>query len=337
MVLCLGIEGSANKVGVGIVRDDGEVLSNPRRTYITPAGHGFLPRQTASHHQANILQLVQQALTEAAVEPQQIACIAYTKGPGMGGPLVSCAVVARMLAQLWKVPIVGVNHCVGHIEMGRIVTGAQDPVVLYVSGGNTQVIAYSNQRYHIFGETIDMAVGNCLDKFARVLQLSNDPSPGYNIEQLAKQGSKFIDLPYIVKGMDVSFSGLLSFIEDCASKLLATKEATAADLCFSLQETIFAMLVEVTERAMAHVGCCDVLIVGGVGCNLRLQEMMNIMTKERGGKMYATDDRYCIDNGAMIAWPGLLAFKEGDVTALEDTFCTQRFRTDDVLVKWREA
>jgi tRNA A37 threonylcarbamoyltransferase TsaD len=201
---------------------------------------------------------VQQALSEAALTPESIDCIAYTKvrhrtrpgyddaaftgldvshvwlcivllmacrastapgckmqGPGMGGPLVTCAVVARMLSQLWQVPIAAVNHCVGHIEMGRIVTGAQDPVVLYVSGGNTQVgdvpssavrithaavacsfvavvlhpqvIAYSNRRYQIFGETIDMAVGNCLDRFARVLNLSNDPSPGYNIEQLAKQ------------------------------------------------------------------------------------------------------------------------------------------------------
>jgi N6-L-threonylcarbamoyladenine synthase len=71
--------------------------------------------------------------------------------------------------------------------MGRVVTGAESPVVLYVSGSNTQVIAYSNQRYRIFGETIDIAVGNCLDRFARILNLSNDPSPGYNIEQLAKQ------------------------------------------------------------------------------------------------------------------------------------------------------
>jgi len=154
----------------------------------------------------------------------------------MGGPLLSCAVVARMLSLMWKVPIVGVNHCVGHIEMGRVVTGAQDPVVLYVSGGNTQVIAYADKRYRIFGETIDIAVGNCLDKFARVLHLSNDPSPGYNIEQLAKQGSKFVELPYVVKGMDVSFSGLLSFVSDAASKMIKKGEATPADLCFSLQE-----------------------------------------------------------------------------------------------------
>jgi N6-L-threonylcarbamoyladenine synthase len=254
----------------------------------------------------------------------------------MGGPLVTCAVVARMLSQLWRVPMIGVNHCVGHIEMGRLVTGARNPVVLYVSGGNTQVIAYADKRYRIFGETVDIAVGNCLDRFARVLNLPNDPAPGYNIEQLAKKGSKLIDIPYVVKGMDVSFSGILSFIETAAKEMLESNQATPADLCFSLQETIFAMLVEITERAMAHVGAPDVLIVGGVGCNVRLQEMMGVMVSERGGTCYSTDDRYCIDNGAMIAWPGLLALNCGQRTALEDSTCTQRYRTDEPLVEWRD-
>ena len=83
-----------------------------------------------------------------------------------------------------------------------------------------QVIAYADQRYTIFGETVDIAVGNCLDRFARVLGLSNDPAPGYNIEQLAKQGKKLVDIPYVVKGMDVSFSGLLSFIETAAKTMI---------------------------------------------------------------------------------------------------------------------
>lgn len=89
----------------------------------------------------------------------------------MGAPLVSVAVVARTVAQLWNKPIIGVNHCIGHIEMGRLITGADNPTVLYVSGGNTQVISYLQKRYRIFGETIDIAVGNCLDRFARVLKV----------------------------------------------------------------------------------------------------------------------------------------------------------------------
>ncbi|CAI9274437.1 unnamed protein product [Lactuca saligna] len=270
-MIALGFEGSANKIGVGVVTLDGTILSNPRHTYITPPGQGFLPRETAQHHFQHILPLIKEALETAQITLKDIDCLCYTKGPGMGAPLQVSAIVVRVLSQLWKIPIVGVNHCVAHIEMGRIVTGADDPVVLYVSGGNTQVIAYSEGRYRIFGETIDIAIGNCLDRFARVLMLSNDPSPGYNIEQLAKKGEKFIDLPYVVKGMDVSFSGILSYIEATAEEKLKNNDCTPADLCYSLQETLFAMLVEITERAMAHCDKKDVLIVGGVGCNERLK------------------------------------------------------------------
>ncbi|KAH7299881.1 hypothetical protein KP509_24G034700 [Ceratopteris richardii] len=136
--------------------------------------------------------------------------------------------------------------------------------------------------------------------------------------------------------MDVSFSGILSFIEAVAVQQLETNEFTDADLCFSLQETVFAMLVEITERAMAHCDKKDVLVVGGVGCNIRLQDMMRIMCSERGGNLYATDDRYCVDNGAMIAYTGLLAFANGVTTPLEEATFTQRFRTDDVHAVWRE-
>ena len=284
------------------------------------------------------------SMEEAGVAPEDLTCLAYTKGPGMGGPLVATAVAARALALLWRKPLVPVNHCVGHIEMGRVVTGAQNPVVLYVSGGNTQVIAYCDQRYRIFGETIDIAVGNCLDRFARAVGLSNDPSPGYNIELEARKAAgagRLIDFPYVVKGMDVSFSGLLSFAEGAAREMLAEGTATREELCYSLQETIFAMLVEVTERAMAHCGAPDVLIVGGVGCNLRLQEMMGEMAKERGGHLYATDARYCIDNGAMIAYAGLCQLQGNarcgeEIPPISETTVTQRFRTDDVLVTWRD-
>ena len=208
---------------------------------------------------------------------------------------------------------------------------------MYVSGGNTQVIAYSCKRYRIFGETIDIAVGNCLDRFARIIKLSNDPSPGYNIEQMAKRGSKYIPLPYSVKGMDVSFSGILHAIEKKAkSRSKSNDEITDEDLCFSLQETIFAMLVETTERAMAHCGSEEVLIVGGLVCNERLQEMMGIMCEERGAKLFATDERFCIDNGVMIAHAGYEMFRSGTRMKWDEATITQRYRTDEVEVTWRD-
>lgn len=267
---------------------------------------------------------------------KDVDAIAFTKGPGMAPPLLCVAMVARLLSQMWNIPLIGVNHCIGHIEMGRAVTGAKNPTVLYVSGGNTQVIAYLEKRYRIFGETIDIAVGNCLDRFARILMLSNDPSPGYNIEQMAKKGEKLLQLPYTVKGMDVSFSGILSYLEERAAALLNSGDYTKEDLCFSLQETVFAMLVETTERAMAHSRSNEVLICGGVGCNERLQSMMKTMCEERNALLYATDERFCIDNGAMIAQAGYLMFKSGITTPLRDSWVTQRYRTDDVLIKWRD-
>ncbi|XP_056634184.1 tRNA N6-adenosine threonylcarbamoyltransferase [Diorhabda sublineata] len=334
MVLAVGFEGSANKLAIGVVKD-GNILANCRRTFITPPGEGFLPKETAQHHRNFILVVLKEALEESKVKIEDVDLICYTKGPGMGAPLAVVAVVARTIAQLWNKPLLGVNHCIGHIEMGRLITGAKNPTVLYVSGGNTQIIAYARKRYRIFGETIDIAVGNCLDRFARVLKISNDPSPGYNIEQLAKKGSKFVQLPYCVKGMDVSFSGILSFMEE-KTKSLLQEGYTPEDLCFSLQETIFAMLVETTERALAHCNSKEVLIVGGVGCNLRLQEMMDIMCKERGAQLFATDERFCIDNGVMIAHAGAEMHAAGVRMKWKDAFITQRYRTDEVETVWRE-
>lgn len=371
MPYSLGLEGSANKLGVGVIehpatttpsphdsahsddetsntfrevdRKPVRILSNLRHTFNSPPGTGFLPKDTAAHHRKWVVRLIKQAIKQAGIKIEEIDCICFTQGPGMGAPLSAIAIAARMLSQLWDKPLVGVNHCVGHVEMGRSITGADNPVVLYVSGGNTQVIAYSAQRYRIFGEALDIAVGNCLDRFARVLEISNDPAPGYNIEQLAKKGSVLLDLPYAVKGMDVSFSGILARVEEMAGKLGSefkdpeTGEViTREDLCFTLQETVYAMLVEITERAMAHVGSSQVLIVGGVGCNLRLQEMMGLMASERGGSVFATDERFCIDNGIMIAHAGLLAYEMGYRTNLEESMCTQRFRTDEVLINWRD-
>ena len=276
------------------------------------------------------MSVIKDAITKAGILLQDLDCICYTKGPGMGAPLQSVALVARILSALYQKPIVPVNHCVGRtsparcllaladshpdIEMGREITGAHNPVVLYVSGGNTQVIAYSRQCYRIFGETLDIAVGNCLDRFARVINLPNEPAPGYNIEQLAKQGRRLLPLPYTTKGMDVSLSGILTSVETLTLDKRFRRDGkprgdddtdyfTPADLCFTLQETVFAMLVETTERAMAHIGSKEVLIVGGVGSNERLQEMMGTMAKERGGSVFATDERYvlCLLSGKMLS------------------------------------
>lgn len=328
-MIVIGFEGSANKLGIGIVNKD-KILANVRRTYVPAYGEGFIPMKAAEHHRENILSLLQEALEEAGISLEDADAFAYTRGPGMHLSLIVVVTVVRVLAILYNKPIVPVNHCIGHIEMGRLITGAKNPVILYVSGGNTQIIAYSDHRYKIFGETLDVAVGNCLDKLARLLQLDNYPSPGYSVEKLAEQSTTYIDLPYTIKGMDMSFSGILSFIK----KLVG--QHPKEDICYSAQETIFSILVEGTERCLSFVGSNEVMIVGGVGCNRRLQNMMGAMLKERGGELYATDERFCIDNGVMIAYTGYLMSKYKLYTPLKACDVTQRFRTDSVDVVWRE-
>ncbi|ELQ76050.1 putative metalloprotease with chaperone activity (RNAse H/HSP70 fold) [Trachipleistophora hominis] len=330
-MLILGIESSANKLGIGLIQDD-KILFNKRVTHVTQAGTGFIPSETALHHVRHILPLLSKCIVDTGIKLSDLDLIAYTKGPGMASPLQVGAIVARTLALYLNKPIIPVNHCVAHIEMGIKITKAKNPIILYASGGNTQVIAFSG-KYKIFGETLDIAVGNCLDRFARLAKISNDPSPGRNIELLAKKSQKYLYLPYTVKGMDMSMTGIISFI---ASKYNLDKKETVQALCYSLQETIFSALVEVTERAMALTNSYEIMIVGGVGCNERLQAMMETMAKERGATLYAMDDSYCVDNGAMIAHTGMLMHQSNQSFTLEQCDVVQRFRTDTVSVTWRE-
>jgi hypothetical protein len=117
-MIAIGLEGSANKIGVGVISHPapGEppiILANLRHTYVSPPGTGFLPKDTAVHHRAWVVRLIKQAVQQAGVKIEDIDCICYTKGPGMGAPLQSVALAARTISLLWGKPMVGVNHCVG--------------------------------------------------------------------------------------------------------------------------------------------------------------------------------------------------------------------------------
>lgn len=180
----LGLEGSANKIGIGLFDGD-SIVYNERRTYTGAIGEGFMPKEVAKHHRDNVCDLLSDAFNNYKLSSLTAVC--YTRGPGMAPSLISVAIAARLISLLSKKPLVPVNHCIAHIEMGRFETGSSNPVILYVSGGNTQVIGFCNGKYRILGETIDIALGNCLDRAARLLKIDNYPSPGYNIEQEAKR------------------------------------------------------------------------------------------------------------------------------------------------------
>ena len=326
-MITLGIEGTAHTLGVGIVDSERKVLANVLDMYRPPEG-GLHPREAANHHADVVSPLILKALEEANVSMKEVDVISFSKGPGLGPCLRVAATAARSLSLLLNKPIIGVNHCVAHVEIGRATTGCTDPALLYASGGNTQVIAFANGKYRIFGETLDVGIGNMLDKLGRELGLGYYAGP--TIEKLAKEGDKLLELPYSVKGMDISFSGIMT-----AALSLKKKGYRLEDIAFSIQETCFAMLAEVTERAMAHVGKDEVLLGGGVAQNMRLREMIGEMAKERGAEMFVPDRRLCMDNGAMIAWLGNLMYSSGVRMSIEDTTVEQRFRTDEVEVIWR--
>jgi N6-L-threonylcarbamoyladenine synthase len=246
----------------------------------------------------------------------------------MGHCLRIGAALARSLSLQLKKPLMGVNHCIAHLEIGRL-EGAKNPILLYASGANTQVIAYDGGKYRVFGETLDIGVGNLLDSVGRTLELGFPAGP--TIEKLAKKGKKYVKLPYVVKGMDVSFGGIQTNLKH----KIDSGEYFREDLCYSLQETIFAMLIEVSERAMAHCEKKELILGGGVACNSRLKEMANIMCKDRKAKCFIPENQYLVDNAAMIALTGLLMFKAGNKTHIEESGIRPYERTDDVLVNWR--
>jgi len=360
---------------------DGKILANKKHTYTTEKG-GIIPIDAAKHHEIHKHELYFEALTEANIDEKQIDAIAFSQGPGLSPCLLEGLKFAKELSKKLNIPLVPVNHCVAHLEIGKL-TGAKNPVLLYASGANTQIIAYASGKYRIFGETLDLGVGNFIDTFARYAGIGFPGGPV--IQKLAStKNAKYIELPYTVKGMDVAFSGILTnlkqkldkikqysnhsptinsesnlsdfslnnisqrknlakpILEQTNNRVKRDKSSepnyTLEDLCFSLQETVFAMLVEIAERAMAHTGKKELLIGGGVGCNTRLQEMCKIMCKERGAKFFTVPNSLLVDNGAMIAYLGEIEFKSGikfEGKKAQELDILPRERTDDVNVSWK--
>ena len=325
-MIALGIESTAHTFGVGIVSKK-KVLVNLREAYTTEKG-GIVPVEAAEHHKKIAMKLVKEAIELYERENKgKIDLVVYSRGPGIGPCLHVGKNTAKEVGESLNVPVIGINHCVAHLSVGSLVTDTKDPVLLYASGANTQVIAYEGSKYRVFGETLDQGIGNFIDAFARHIGLGFPGGP--KIEALAKKSKNYIELPYSVKGMDISLSGMLTNLKNKHN----SNDFSAEDLAYSLQETAFAMLVEVAERAMAHCGKKELLIGGGVGCNSRLQEMCAIMCKERGAKFYAPPKGLLVDNGAMIAYQGILEHEAGRTESRVEIRPYER--TDDILVDWK--
>ncbi len=321
--MIVGIESTAHTFGVGVVHKK-KILANVRDMY-KPLHGGIVPMDGAKHHRDIGEHIFRQALERASIQEKDIDAIAFSNAPGLAPCLHAGMDFVKEKARKLDLKIVPVNHCIAHLEIGRSV-GAKDPILLYTSGANTQIIAFAAGKYRVFGETLDLGVGNFIDTFARHAGI---PFPGGpEIEKLALKGSYF-ELPYVIKGMDISLSGLLTKL-----KQLYDRGTRIEDLAYSLQETVFAMLVEAAERALAHTEKRELVLGGGVACNARLQEMCRIMCKERGAKFFCPAKDLLVDNGAMIAYTGELMAKHASIP-FEKLDIKPRERTDDVRVSWR--
>ena len=315
-MIILGVETTAHTFGVGLITSDGKILANVKDSY-TSKDVGMIPDQIALHHQQVAEKVLSEALQSAKVAWKDILFISYSAGPGLDPVLWAGYKIVKKWAKKFNKKLIGVNHCAAHLSIGKTWNTLQDPIYLYVSGVNTQVIVQEGGKYRVMGETLDIGLGNMLDKFGRVVGLGFPAGPA--IEKLARKG-KYIELPYVVKGMDVSFSGILTKVEQ-----LFAKGTPIEDLCFSVQEVCFAMCAEVAERALAHADKKELLLVGGVGANTRFCEMLTIMCAARETKFYQVPMDLAGDQGAMIAWEGFLRKDQsGDITV------KPHWRTDEI-------
>ncbi|HSB50138.1 MAG TPA: KEOPS complex N(6)-L-threonylcarbamoyladenine synthase Kae1 [Nitrosopumilaceae archaeon] len=327
-MLCLGIESTAHTFSCAVLEKKGKkgkILSDVRKIYHPPEGEGIHPREASRHHVENSAQVLSDCLQNAKVNISDLDMVAYAAGPGLGPCLRVGAVVARSLSSYYQIPIYPVNHAIGHIELGKLLTGSKNPLVLLVSGGHTMLLAFMMEKWRVFGETLDITLGQLLDQFGRSIGFA---SPcGKQIEELANKSSTYISLPYAVKGNDVSFSGLLS-----ATKSIRSKGIEHA--CFSLQETAFAMIAETVERALAFTKKKELLIVGGVAANQRLSKMLQSVCKRHNCKFFASPPEYSGDCGSQIAWTGLLESSVKHGANLDETFVKQSWRLDTVNVDY---
>ncbi|MDE1870753.1 MAG: tRNA (adenosine(37)-N6)-threonylcarbamoyltransferase complex transferase subunit TsaD [Candidatus Micrarchaeota archaeon] len=318
----LGIESSAHTLGIGIV-ENGKVIANERLMY-NITDKGIIPARVADFHAGNVKKALTRALNSADLRMGDIDAVGYTKGPGLGACLEVAQVAAKSLSGRYKVPIFPVNHAVAHIEIVKSVSGMKDPLAVYVSGGNSQILGISEEpyrHYHIYGETFDIGIGNMLDTFARAAKLN--PAWGSTVAKSAL-GGKYIQMPYTVKGMDFTFTGLLT------NAIGLLERNGLKDVSYSLQETAFSMLCEATERAMLLTRKRELALCGGVAQSDRLKEMLKAVSKSHGVLFGVAPNEFNADNGAMIAIVAERMLEMGIKVRKSECTVSQKYRIDKI-------
>lgn len=330
-MLVLGIESTAHTFGVGIATDRPPyILANEKDTFIPKEG-GMKPSDLLRHHAEVSSTVLKRALEKAKLSIKEIDYIAVALGPGIGPALRVGATLARALALKFNKKLIPINHGIAHIEIGYLLTQARDPLILYLSGGNTIITTFYKGKFRTFGETLDIALGNMMDVFVREVKLAPPyvVNGKHMIDICADKGSKLLDLPYVVKGQDISYSGLLT-----AALRLVGKEKLE-DICYTVREIAFDMLLEATERALALTLKKELLVVGGVAASVSLRKKLEELGKEWNIEIKIVPPEFAGDNGAMIAYTGVLAASKNVFIDIDKSYVRPRWRVDEVEIPWR--
>jgi len=316
----LGLETSCDETGLALYDTEqgllGQVLYSQVKLHAEYGG--VVPELASRDHVRKLIPLLENLLEQTQTSKQQIDAIAYTRGPGLMGALMTGALFGRSLAYALNVPAIGVHHMEGHLLAPLLsATPPEFPfVALLVSGGHSQLMAaHGIGQYELLGESIDDAAGEAFDKVAKMLNL---PYPGGpNVAKLALSGNPTafdFPRPLLHKGLDFSFSGLKTAVKVQYEKV--HDQGREADLAASFQEAIVDVLVKKSIKALKHTGMKRLVIAGGVSANQALRQRLESELAKIKATVYYAEPALCTDNGAMIAFAGWQRLKAGQSEGL---------------------
>jgi N6-L-threonylcarbamoyladenine synthase len=322
LVRVLGIETSCDETGVAIYDEAGGLLADALYSQIELHARfgGVVPELASRDHVRKLLPLIYQVIDESGSTKDDIDGVAYTAGPGLIGALLVGAATGRSLAYAWGKPAVGIHHMEGHLLAAMLEDEAPDMpfVALLVSGGHTILVEVSGLGcYRILGETLDDAAGEAFDKTAKLLDLPYPGGPA--LAELAARGVPgrvTLPRPMLKKpGLDFSFSGLKTAV------MIAVKQANVddefrADMAAEFQAAVVDTLSAKCRRAMCQTGSSTLVVAGGVGANVALRRRLTETGRGEGWSVFYPRAEFCTDNGAMIAYAGMLRLRAGERASL---------------------
>lgn len=303
-MIILAIETSCDETSVAVLKNEKEILSNIvlSQTDIHKVFGGVVPEIASRNHIKHISRILYEAIDQANIKIEDIDYVAVTKGPGLIGSLLVGINAASSFAFANNIPLIGVNHLIGHIYAANIEHEMKFPALaLLISGGHTELIYMENHmKFKMLGTTHDDAVGEAYDKVARTLGLSYPGGP--IIDKLAKLGNDTYNLPRPMidqDNYDFSFSGLKSAVINLVhNKKQKNEEVDVNDMCRSFQESVIDVLIHKTKKASIDCNVKQIIVAGGVAANSRLRERI---AKEIDKEIVIPSMEYCTDNAAMIA------------------------------------